>query len=94
MKIKYSIATYDRKIGNVDWYTKMPMDGVDSGVPLPMFLASAGKNGWRLCAAISSAGIVGSVLGLPESFAKASGKTSRKIEDSSEVVELIFSREE
>jgi hypothetical protein len=42
-KIVYALASYDHKMGTVDYYIKMPMDGVEIGESLPRFLESAGE---------------------------------------------------
>lgn len=92
-KIVYALASYDHKMGTVDYYIKMPMDGVESGESLPRFLESAGEHGWQLCGVIPNAARKGAIQALPPEYAKASGQSTRKIADSSEITELIFSKE-
>jgi len=48
-KYKYSIVYFDRTTGTMDYYMKMPMDGVESGTVVPEFLRQAGEHGWELC---------------------------------------------
>jgi len=91
-KIVYALASYDHKMGTVDYYIKMPMDGVETGESLPRFLESAGEYGWQLCGVIPNAARKGTIMGLPPEYAKATGKSTRTIEDPAEITELIFSK--
>jgi hypothetical protein len=94
-KLQYRLAWYDRKMGTVDFYVKMPMDGVDSGEPLPQFLQSAGEQGWLLCGVMDGYIQTGirTVHANPEQFAKATGQSERTLTDPKEVIELVFVKE-
>ena len=94
-KFQYSLAWYDRKMGTVDYYVKMPMEGVDSGNNLPQFLQSAGEHGWQLCGVWDSFIQPGirAVHPNPEQYAKVTGQRERTLTDPKEVIELVFVKE-
>jgi hypothetical protein len=92
---KYGLAWLDRTNNTVSTYIKMPMDGTAEGEVLPVFLESAGKEGWLLCGMMDSflSKGVRKMHPYPEQFAKAYGKRDREITDPKEVLELIFVKE-
>jgi hypothetical protein len=79
----YSIVYFDRTNGTMDYYVKMPMDGVESGTPVPVFLQQAGDHGWQLCCGWNSY--------LKDSIKSVYG--NRTLKDPEEMLELIFVKE-
>jgi hypothetical protein len=83
-KYKYSIVYFDRKNGTMDYYIKMPMEGVDSGTVVPEFLRQAGEHGWQLCCGWNSY--------LMDGIKSVHG--DRTLTEPEEVLEMIFMKEE
>ena len=82
-KYKYSIVYFDRTTGTMDYYIKMPMDGVDSGTTVPEFLRQAGEHGWQMCGGWDSY--------LRDGIKSVHG--NRTLTHPEEVIELIFMKE-